>query len=125
MMPGDGDPATLGRLEDVLGDELVVVVDTELAVQGQPDGDQVAGQLCGDAVAIAAGLDVGIPADLAALPVRRVVAPGRQGLQRRGFPGEAVGRSSSWTVPWTRRSASSRSHCSASWLRWAQLSKAR
>src|SRR6185295_12520800 len=45
----------------------------------------------GHAVAIAADLDVGIPADLARLPVRGVVAPGWQGLQGRGLPCKALG----------------------------------
>jgi len=90
MMPRDGDPAAVGRLKDMLGDELLAVVDAELPLQGQADGDQVPGQFGGDAIAIPAGLDVGIPPDLTRLPVRRVIAPGRQGVQRRGFPGEAV-----------------------------------
>lgn len=91
MMPGDGDPAPVGRLEDVLGDELLAVVDAELALQGQADGDEAARQFGGDAIAIPAGLDVGIPADLTPLPVRRVVAAGRQWPERRGFPGESLG----------------------------------
>jgi hypothetical protein len=57
-MPGDGDPATVRRLEDVLRDELLAVVDAELAVQGQADGDQVPGELRGHAIAIPTGLDV-------------------------------------------------------------------
>ena len=101
VMAGDRDPAAVGRLEDVLGDELLAVVDAELALQGQADGDQAARQIGGDAVAIAADLDVGIPADLAALPVRRVVAPGRQRPERRGLSGEAL-RHDLWTVPCTR-----------------------
>ena len=38
---------------------------------------------------------------------------------------ERFAREAPPTVPCTRRSASSRSHCSASWFRWAQLSNAR
>ena len=74
----------------MLGDELLAVVDAELAVQGQADGDQVTGQLRGDAVAIAAGLDVGIPADLPTLPVRRVVASCRQRPEGGRLPDEAL-----------------------------------
>ena len=43
MMPGDGDPAAVGGLEDVLRHELLVVIDAELALQGQADGDQAPG----------------------------------------------------------------------------------
>ena len=45
----------------------------------------------GHAVAIAADLDVGVPADLAQLPVRRVVAAGGKRLQLRLLPGEPLG----------------------------------
>ena len=102
-----------GGLEHVLGDTLLPVVDGHGAVEGDAHPDRTAGQGPRDTVAIAADLDVGVPADLAGLPVRRVVAPGWQRLQGRGF---RVKRSAttSCTVPCTRGSASSRSHCSAS-----------
>src|SRR5206468_1168309 len=88
---GDRDPALGGRLEEMLRDALLAVVDRDGAIQRDPHADRTAGQRGGHAVAIAADLDVGVPADLARLPVRRVVALGRQGLQRWGLPGEALG----------------------------------
>src|SRR4029453_3918350 len=90
MMAGHGDPAAVGRLEAVLGDELVVVVDAELTLQRQADGDEVARQLRGGAIAIPSALDVGVPADLASLPVRRIVAPGRQWPEGGRLPGESL-----------------------------------
>ena len=92
MMSGDGDPA-LGRgLEHVLGHALLAVVDGHGAVEGDPHPHRLPGQGPGDTVAIAADLDVGVPADLARLPVRGVVAPGRQRLQGRGLPREYTRR---------------------------------
>src|SRR6185436_1500811 len=84
-------PAPGRGLEGVLGDTLRPVVDGHGAVEAEAHPDRAAGQGPGDTVAIAADLDVGVPADLARLPVRRVVALGWQRLQRRGLPGEALG----------------------------------
>ena len=91
MVSRDGDPALGGGLEGVLGDALLAIVDSHGAVQGDPHPHRLPGQPAGDAVAIAADLDVGVPADLARLPVGGVVAPGWQRLQGRGLPGEARG----------------------------------
>ena len=122
MVVGDGHPALGGGLQDVLSDALLV--DRGSAVQGDPHAQRLPDQGAGHAVAIIADLDVGIPADLARLPVRGVVPPRRQRLQRRASRAKRSA-TPSWTVPLTRGSASSRSHCPARWLRCAQLSKAR
>ena len=75
----------------MLRDALLAVVDRDGAVQRDPHADRTPRQRGRDAVAIAADLDVGVPADLARLPVRGVVASGRQRLQRRGLAREALG----------------------------------
>jgi hypothetical protein len=74
----------------VLGDALGAVVDGDSALQGDSDAHGLAGQCRRDAVAIAADLDLGVPADLPGLPVRRVVAARRQRLQGRRLPREAL-----------------------------------
>ena len=90
-MIGDGHPALGGRLEDVLRDTLLAVVEGAGAVERDPHPPWLPGQGPGHAVAIAADLDVGVPGNLARLPVGSVIAPRRQGPQRRSFPGEALG----------------------------------
>src|SRR5262245_5904583 len=75
----------------MLRDALLAVVDRDGAVQRESHADRMAGQRGGHAVAIAADLDVRVPADLTRFPVRRVVAPGWQRLERRDLPGEALG----------------------------------
>src|SRR4029453_13377664 len=116
MVSGDGDPA-LGRgLEHVLRDALVAIVDGHGAVEGDPHPDRLPGQPAGHAVPIATDLDVGVPAARA--------PRGGGGGGSGGAPRAKRSATTSWTVPCTRGSASSRSHCSAIWLRWAQLAKA-
>ena len=91
MVIGHGDPPLGGGLQAVLRDALLTVVDGHGAVEGDPHPDRAPRQGPRHAVAIAADLDVGVPGDVARLPVRRVVAPGRQRLEGRRLPGEALG----------------------------------
>src|SRR5215510_6678260 len=75
VMIGDGHPALGGRLEDELRDALLAVVDGDGAVERDPHPHGLPGQDPGHTAAIAADLDVGVPANLARLPVRGVIAP--------------------------------------------------
>ena len=103
MMAGDGDPAAVGRLEDVLGDELLAVVDAELALQGQSDGDEAARQVGGDAIAISAGSQATWRRSQYAVSSRRAGSGRSAGASR-------VNRSAttSWTVPRFSRSSRTR-----------------
>ena len=75
----------------MLGDPDVAVVDAHHIVERDPHRNPAPDERGRDAVAVAADLEVAVPADLPTLPVGGVVALGRERPQRGSLPREPLG----------------------------------
>src|SRR3954447_15738400 len=90
MMLRHGDPACLSTLKMVAGNEDIVGVDPQRVVEPNPQHDGRANQAGWHTVAVAAHLNIAIPADLAVLKIGCVVALRRKGSEERPFASKAL-----------------------------------